>query len=308
MQTILGANGAIAHVLAQELAKHYTTDIRLVSRTPRAVNPTDQLHPANLLDADQTMQAVAGSEIAYMTVGLPLDTTLWAEQWPIVMQNIIQACQAHGTKLVFFDNTYMYPQTGEVLREDTRFAPYGPKGRVRGQITQLLLDEMATGRIEALIARAPEFYGPGKTQSFTNANLFANIRQGKKLRVFLCDDTLRSLIYAPDASRATALLGNTPDAYSQTWHLPCDDNRLTYKQFIGLTSELFEKPLDYSVVPKWMLQGMAMLNKPIREVSELLPRYAHDNVFESGKFKAQFPDFRVTTYREGIEAIRDEGV
>jgi hypothetical protein len=29
-----------------------------------------------------------------------------------------------------------------------------------------------------------------------------------------------------------ALIGNTADTYGQTWHLPCDDNRFTYKQFI----------------------------------------------------------------------------
>jgi hypothetical protein len=29
-----------------------------------------------------------------------------------------------------------------------------------------------------------------------------------------------------------ALIGNTTNAYGQTWHLPCDDNRLTYKQLI----------------------------------------------------------------------------
>jgi nucleoside-diphosphate-sugar epimerase len=302
MQTILGANGAIAEFLARELHQHYTTDLRLVSRNPKLINPTDQLHPANLLDPEQTLRAVAGSEIAYMTVGLPLNTAQWVEQWPVLMQNIIRACQAHGTKLVFFDNTYMYPQTGEVLREDTRFAPNGPKGQVRGEIAQLLLDEMVAGRIEALIARAPEFYGPKPTQSFTNANLFANIRQGKKLRVFGRDDTLRSLIYAPDASRATALLGNTPDAYGQTWHLPCDDNRLTYKQFIALASEVYGRELDYNVVPIWLLKTLALFKDQLREVRELLPRYVHDNVFESTKFKQQFPTFRVTTYREGIRS------
>jgi hypothetical protein len=36
----------------------------------------------------------------------------------------------------------------------------------------------------------------------------------------------------PDASKAMALIGNTTNAYGQTWHLPCDDNRLTYKQLI----------------------------------------------------------------------------
>jgi hypothetical protein len=37
-----------------------------------------------------------------------------------------------------------------------------------------------------------------------------------------------------------ALLGNTPDAYGQAWHLPCDDQRLTYQQFIQLASEIFD--------------------------------------------------------------------
>jgi hypothetical protein len=43
---------------------------------------------------------------------------------------------------------------------------------------------------------------------------------------------LRTLIFTPDASKAMALIGNTADTYGQTWHLPCNDNRLTYKQFI----------------------------------------------------------------------------
>jgi hypothetical protein len=40
-----------------------------------------------------------------------------------------------------------------------------------------------------------------------------------------------ALIFTPDASKAMALIGNTM-TYGQTWHLPCDDNGLTYKQFI----------------------------------------------------------------------------
>ena len=30
--------------------------------------------------------------------------------------------------------------------------------------------------------------------------------------------------YTPDAARAVALLGNTPDAFNQVWHLPTDKN------------------------------------------------------------------------------------
>lgn len=97
---------------------------------------------------------------------------------------------------------------------------------MRAKIAQMLLEEMKHERIEAVICRAPEFYGPGKTQSITNALIFDNIERNKKLKVPVSDDTLRTLVWTPDASRATALIGNTPDAYNQTWHLPCDDEQL----------------------------------------------------------------------------------
>lgn len=212
MQTILGASGQIGRELAVRLKRDFTQDIRLVSRRPQKVNDTDQLLGADLLDSDQTLRAVVGSEIVYLTAGLPMDTQLWVKQWPILMSNVINACAAHGAKLVYFDNTYMYPQTAEPQTEGTAFQPHGDKGKVRGAIARDLLDAMAKGRVEAMICRAPEFYGPGITQSITNSTVIEPLKAGKKARVFLRDDTLRTLIYTPDASSAMALLGNSPDA------------------------------------------------------------------------------------------------
>jgi len=94
---------------------------------------------------------------------------LWVEQWPVIMKNVIDACAAHGARLVFFDNTYMYPQTDEPQTEDTAFRPYGEKGRVRAAIAAELLEAMDRKRLTAMICRAPEFYGPGKTRSITNS-------------------------------------------------------------------------------------------------------------------------------------------
>jgi len=306
MQTILGAPGQIGHELAVHLKRGFTDDIRLVSRNPKKVNDSDQLHRANLLDADDTLKAVEGSEIVYLTAGLPMDTRLWVEQWPVIMKNVIDACAAHGARLVFFDNTYMYPQTDEPQTEDTGFRPHGEKGRVRAAIAEALLEAMEQKRLTAMICRAPEFYGPGRTQSITNASIIDPLAQGKPARVFLRDDTLRSLIYTPDASRAMALLGNTHDAYGQTWHLPCDDERLTYRAFIGLASGQFGTDARYRVLKRWQLRLAGLFSRTIRDAAELLPRYETDNIFVSDKFKARFPDFRVTTFREGLASIRDD--
>ena len=199
MQTILGANGQIGTELARELRRTHTNDVRLVSRHPRRVNDSDELVAADLMDAAQTDTAVAGSDIAYLTVGLPADSEMWARRFPVMMGNVIDACVRHGTRLVFFDNTYMYPMTSEPQTEDTTFRPSGSKGRTRAKTATMLLDAMDAGTVDAVICRAPEFYGPGKTQSFTNALVFDRIAQHKRALVPVRDDTLRTLIWTPDA-------------------------------------------------------------------------------------------------------------
>lgn len=306
MQTILGASGQIGRELALSLKRDFTDNIRLVSRHPEKINDSDTLLSADLMDPTQTLTAVAGSTVVYMTAGLPIDSQLWVDRWPVMMRNVIDACAAHGARLVYFDNTYMYPQTSAPQREDAPFRPNGPKGRVRAQITTMLLEAMAQQRVEALICRAPEFYGPGKTQSITNTTVIDNLLAGKPAKVFLRDDTLRTLIFTPDASRAMALLGNTPDAYGQTWHLPCDDHRLTYRQFVALAADILQVDNRYTVLKRWQLWLAARVNKTVRETEELLPRYTADNLFISDKFKARFPQFSVTPFREGLAAIRDE--
>lgn len=306
MQTILGANGQIAVELARELQRKYTNDVRLVSRDPRKVNDTDTLVSANLLDAKQTLDAVKGSSIVYFTAGLPPDTALWEAQFPTMLKNALDACRVAGASFAYFDNTYMYPQDARLLTEEAPFAPVGRKGKVRAAMVTMVLQEMARGEIPVLIGRAPEFYGPGKTQSFTNALIIENLQAGKKPRVPVRDDTRRTLIWTPDASRALATLGNASDAFGQTWHLPCCDDRPTYKEFVVMASQVFGREPGYSVISKWALTTAGLFSKQVRELRELLPRYEQDNLFDSTKFKRRFPEFAVTTYLEGLELIRKE--
>ncbi|MBN8857709.1 MAG: NAD-dependent epimerase/dehydratase family protein [Sphingobacteriales bacterium] len=306
MQTILGANGQIGEELARALKRNFTSDIRIVSRKAKKVNDTDTIFSADLSIREQAIEAVKDSEVAYFTLGLPINSGLWEKQFPLITKNVIDACKINGTKLVFFDNTYMYPQDDRVLSEETPFAPIGRKGRVRKEMAEMVLTEMRSGKLEAVICRAPEFYGPGKTQSITNTLIFNNIKEGKKLKVPLSANKKRSLIWTPDASRATALIGNTPDAFGGTWHLPVDESHPTYRQFIALASEVYGKELKYAVVPKFIFKIGAILNESMKELLELLPRYEHDNIFDDSKFKKRFPVFQVTTYRQGMEQIKND--
>ena len=306
MQTILGANGIIGTEVAKELYKNFTKDIRLVSRNPKKVNETDQVFSADLMYADQADEAVKGSEIVYMTVGLPNVTIIAQERWPIIMNNVINACINNQVKLVFFDNTYMYGKTEGLIKEGNHFLATGLKGKVRTKVSTMLLNAMHHGEITAMICRAPEFYGPRNTKSITNALVFENIKHNKKIKVLGKDNTKRTLVFTPDAGRAMALLGNTPDAYGQTWHLPCDHNRLTAKEFIHEAANFYGEKLNYIVLSNWMVRLLGNFDSYLKETVEILYRYEHNHLFDSSKFMERFPDFKVTTYKEGIKETINE--
>lgn len=55
-----------------------------------------------------------------------------------------------------------------------------------------------------------------------------------------------------------------------------------------------------------MVHLLAIFNSKMKETIELLPRYAIDNLFESSKFQERFPEFKITTYQEGIKIILED--
>jgi nucleoside-diphosphate-sugar epimerase len=306
MQTILGANGIIATELAKELFTHFTKELKLVSRHPLRIHSSDVLFAADLLNGFQTEEAVKGSDIVYLTVGLSGNRETTKNEWPVIMRNVIDACLKQKAKLVFFDNTYMYGSSEGIINEEKPFLSTGEKGKVRGQITTMLNEAILNTDLIAMICRAPEFYGPGNTHSITNSLIFENIRHQKKLKVLLNDSTLRTLIYSPDAAKAMALLANTRDAYHQTWHLPCDNNRLTSKEFIQIAEDIYGEKLNFVILKSWMIRLIGLFNSGMRETIELLYRYKTDYIFDSTKFIRRFPDFKITTYQEGIQEIIQE--
>lgn len=302
MQTVLGSNGQIGQEIAKELYKNYTKDIRLVSRKPHKIHDTDEVVSADLMKYEDTLKAIEGSNVVYFAVGLPADSEMWEKRFPVIMENVIKACIETHSKLAFFDNTYMYEKNANVQTESSPFIPVGRKSKVRAKMAEMLLTAMKEGKIEALIGRAPEFYGPDLTQSITNSLVFNRVKADKKAIIPISASVLRTLIWTPDASRALALLGNTPDAFGQTWHLPTDKS-VTYKKLIEITEEVTDKNIKYIVLPMWAFKIGSLFNGQVKELMELLPRYKYNNIFNSDKFKKRFPEFKVTTYKEGIQQV-----
>ncbi|MDX2129864.1 MAG: NAD-dependent epimerase/dehydratase family protein [Chloroherpetonaceae bacterium] len=297
MNTILGAGGSIGIELAKALAS-YSAPIRLVSRNPKKVNPSDTLMTCNLLDAKQTEDAIKGSTVVYLTVGLPYKTSVWQESWPLVMKNVIDGCKKHRSKLVFFDNVYMYGWVEGKMSEDTPFNPCSKKGEVRAKIATMILDEIKAGNLTALIARSADFFGPNVQNSLLQSMVIDNFKRGKPAQWFCNAEVKHVFTFTPDAAVATALLGNTPSAFQQTWHLPSPEP-ISGKALINIYSKVMQAQPKITIIGPTMTSLLGFFIPILKEFKEMLYQYEHDYLFDSTKFKQSF-SFQPVTYEDGV--------
>ncbi len=303
MQTILGSGGIMGIELAKSL-KTFTSDIRLVSRNPQKVNKSDELMKADLLQADNAMKAVEGSSVVYVTVGFPYDTKIWQEYWPKFMTNVIEACKAHSARLVFFDNVYMYDRNHlDKMTEKTPVNPSSRKGEVRAKIARMIMDEAEKGRLTALIARSADFYGPGiEKNSGLTEMIFKPLSNGKKAN-WMCSVNYRhSFSYTPDLGKATAILGNTDDAYNDIWHLPTAPDPPTGKEWIEMIANEMGAEAKYQVLPKFMMGIIGLFMPIMKELAEMAYQFDRDYIFDSSKFEKRF-DYTPAEYQEGIREV-----
>lgn len=304
MQTILGAGGAVGNALAKEL-KSYADKIRLVARNPKKLQDNDETFAANLLDKKAVDLAVKGSDIVYLTAGLKYSSKIWEKDWPVIMQNVIDACLANQAKLVFFDNVYLYaPEAVKHMTEDSPISPATRKGKVRTEIANLIFDAIKNNGLTAMIARSADFYGKDVSSGFLNIGVIDNYKKGKKAFWQSNADKIHSFTYVPDAAKAVALLGNTPDAYNQVWHLPTSHEKWTGKEFIHYIAEQMNVKPRYYILSGFMISLIGIFSATIKELKEMQYQNDREYFFDSSKFERKFL-IKPTSYEDGItESLR----
>ncbi|WP_158798847.1 NAD-dependent epimerase/dehydratase family protein [Pedobacter sp. L105] len=302
LHTILGSNGTIAKELVPIL-KSNQVNIRLVSRNQGPVEGAESM-VADVLNYDQVLKAVAGSEAVYLLVGLTYNADIWKKDWPVLMRNVINACKATNARLVFFDGIYMYGKVDGVITEDTPYYPSSRKGQVRAEVARMLLQEMAAGTIKAVIARATDFYGPGVTdKSAAGILVFDNMKKGKRAQWMINANVPRSYNYTPNAAKALYILASHEEAFGQVWHLP-SASPLTGREFIRLAAKYMKTSDKVFVLPKWCIKIIGWFNPFMKSYYEMTYQDEFPLQLSSAKFEKAF-HFTPTSYEDGVKATAD---
>lgn len=274
--------------LARALVDHQKK-VRLVSRNPKAVNPTDELCQADLLDPAQVDRAVKGSEVCYLTIGLPYAASVWKVQWPALMKNVIDACARHGAKLVFFSNVYSIggDRRGG-LTEDSPISPTSRKGGVPRRVSSgcCLTPRTKDGCRRSSLGHRT--YGPVKQTSALMIMMYSNQSAGKKAQWFCNADLVHTMGYTPELALGTALLGIAGDTYNQILESACLLRGIDREAMGRVVRRIPKADPAVQVIPAWGVNVLGLFMPVLRESAEMLYQYDRAYVVDSSKFNKRF--------------------
>ena len=302
MQTILGAVSAVSRELAKSLSG-YSNNIKLAGRNPDTVSGTEIILKGDLSNSLFLDEAVKGSEIVYVTIGFEYKSIIWEEKWPPFMENLISICSRHNAKIVFLDNMYMYGHEYLAdMREDTPVNPESRKGRVRARVANMLIDAAEKGEVKAIIARAADFYGPGVKNSGLMQTVYKNLLNNKNPLWTGNPDKIHNFTFSEDIGRGMAMLGNTPDAYNEIWHLPAFHEKITVRRLIEMFMEEMNVERKINSIGPAALTLLGLFVPVLKEIKDVYYQFSGDYFFNSSKFNRRF-NYTPVTPAEAVKKI-----
>jgi len=170
-------------------------------------------------------------------------------------------------------------------------------------LVEMIQDARRDKGLQVLIARSADFYGPNiRNTSMLNESIIMPLSQGKTANWLGKLDTRHSFTFTPDAAAATALLGNTPEAYGEVWHLPTAPEPWTAREWMERAARHFNVSPKAREMPRWMVKFMGNFIPILREMPEMMYQFENDYIFNSSKFNQKF-DLRATPYEQGLEMV-----
>lgn len=298
LHAVCGGSGAVGRAVIDEL-KLRGKEVIAVERK-KEVPHTKTLH-ADLLDRTQAMEVLKNTTHIYLCVGLPYSNLIWKRDWPILMSNIIEASHQAGARLIFLDNIYMYgpsPLDSPFDENHTQLPP-SPKGQARKEVADLLLKAHQEKRVNAVIGRSADFYGPYAKNSSLYIQFIENILKHKNPAFLGKKGVQHTFAYTVDVARALVKLALDETAYGQVWHLPVG-KAITPDEVVDIINKILKTSYQVSYLPRPMLNVLKWFVPIIKEAKQMLYQFDYPYHMNDDKFRNQYPDFKVTDYQEGL--------
>jgi len=211
-----------------------------------------------------------------------------------------------GANLVYGDNLYMYSQVDGPIKEDLPYIAKGPKGKIRGEMADKLMQAHNDGKVKVAIGRASDFFGPRVLNSILGERVFIPAIKGKTINLLGRIDQPHTFTYIKDFAKGLVTLSENETAFGEVWHIPSAET-ITIKKFLHRVISEIETFPSVKTAPEFVVNIMALFNPFIRELKEVLPYHKLPYVVDHSKYERTFGNHSTphkTAIKETVEWYR----
>jgi len=214
--------------------------------------------------------------------------TEWPDKFPSLTKGILEGVSRAGAKLVYGDNLYMYGDTGgRPISESLPYAATGHKGKVRAEMSEILLNAHAKKEVQVVIGCGSDFYGPQVLNSAFGEMFFKAALSGKPTNLLGNIDLPHTYTYIKDFSRSLVELSDNDKAFGQVWHVP-NAPTITTRQLVSLVEKEIGKSLKVRSSGKLMVTLFGLFNPMLKEMKEIMYEWDQAYVVSHSKFEEIF--------------------
>jgi nucleoside-diphosphate-sugar epimerase len=300
---IFGAAGAIGRAVAKEL-RFRDIPFRAVGRTAAKLEEAfggmrqAEVQAADLADLAAATEAARGVDTIVYTVGVPYTAF---QLHPKLMQTTVDAAVAAGVRsLAVVSSVYSYgvPETRTVAETHPR-NPATLKGRMRKEQEDLAFRAQLDSKLQSLVVRLPDFYGPWADNSLGNMILRAALA-GKKADWLGSPDKPHEFFYVPDAGPVIVELASRPDCFGQSWNFG-GAGEIKGGEFMTLVYRQLGREAKWRTIGRTKLKIAGMVDPTVKELVEMHYLAETPVILDDIRLKKTLGAVQKTSYEEGIQ-------
>jgi nucleoside-diphosphate-sugar epimerase len=301
---IVFGTGPLGYAVAEELLVKGQS-VKLVNRSGVGDIPEGAtLVKADVTDTERTRQVCKNVRTVFHCAMPPY--TQWPELFPAITYGILKGAIAAEANLVYGDNLYMYGQVNGPIKEDLPYNAKGPKGKIRAEMADELMQVHKEGKIKVAIGRASDFFGPRVLNSILGEKVFMPAIEGKTINIIGRIDQPHTFTYIKDFAKGLVTLSENETAFGEVWHIPSAET-ISTQRFLHRVFKEAETFPPVKTAPNFVVNVMALFNPIIKELKEVLYSYELPYVVDHSKFESAFGNHSTphkTAIKETVEWYR----
>ena len=297
LHVVLGASGGLGSAVVWQLVQQGKR-VRAVSRSAERVDLGHRIEVVrgDITDPAQMSTICQGASVIYHCANVPYPE--WTTALPPMMDGVILGAETSGAKVVYGDNLYMYGRVSRLITPDLPDRATGKKGLVRSKIAAQLMDAHRSGRIQATIGRASDFFGPGVLNSMMGKVVFQALVEGKTLNLIGNLDMPDTYTFVEDFAKGLVTLGKREEALGEIWHIPSAET-LTTQQFLNLIFAEVQHTPKLRIASPLMLNFLGLFSQMMYELKEISYEFEQPFIVDHQKYERVFGNDS-TPHREAI--------